>query len=64
MNFAYSKKSIALQQKLTAFIEQYILPIENDYIAFHADKNNMWLRFPEIEILKEKAKEADRKSVV
>jgi acyl-CoA dehydrogenase len=58
MNFAYSKKSIALQQKLTAFIEQYILPIENDYIAFHADKNNMWLRFPEIEILKEKAKEA------
>ena len=58
MNFAYSKKSIALQQKLTAFIEQYILPIEKDYIAFHADKNNMWLRFPEIEILKEKAKEA------
>ena len=58
MNFAYSKKSIALQQKLIAFIEQYILPIEKDYIAFHADKNNMWLRFPEIEILKEKAKEA------
>jgi len=58
MNFEYSKKSIELQQKLTTFIEQHIVPIEEDYIAFHADKNNMWLRFPEIEILKQKAKEA------
>ena len=58
MNFEYSKKSIELQQKLTTFIEQHIVPIEEDYIAFHADKNNMWLRFPEIEILKKKAKEA------
>jgi acyl-CoA dehydrogenase len=57
MNFEYSKKSIELQQKLTTFIEQHIVPIEEDYIAFHADKNNMWLRFPEIEILKQKAKE-------
>ncbi|MDG1172052.1 MAG: acyl-CoA dehydrogenase family protein [Polaribacter sp.] len=58
MNFEYSKKSIELQQKLTTFIEQHIVPVEEDYIAFHADKNNMWLRFPEIEILKQKAKEA------
>jgi len=58
MNFEYSKKSIELQQKLTTFIEQHIVPIEEDYIAFHEDKNNMWLRFPEIEILKQKAKEA------
>jgi acyl-CoA dehydrogenase len=58
MNFEYSKKSIELQQKLTTFIEQHIVPIEEDYIAFHADKNNMWLRFPEIETLKQKAKEA------
>jgi len=58
MNFEYSKKSIELQQKLTTFIEQHIVPIEEDYIAFHGDKNNMWLRFPEIEILKQKAKEA------
>jgi acyl-CoA dehydrogenase len=58
MNFEYSKKSIELQQKLTTFIEQHIVPMEEDYIAFHADKNNMWLRFPEIEILKQKAKEA------
>ena len=58
MNFEYSKKSIELQQKLTTFIEQHIVPIEEDYIAFHTDKNNMWLRFPEIEILKQKAKEA------
>jgi acyl-CoA dehydrogenase len=58
MNFEYSKKSIELQQKLTTFIEQHIVSIEEDYIAFHADKNNMWLRFPEIEILKQKAKEA------
>ena len=59
MNFEYSNKSIELQQKLTAFIEEHIVPIEEEYIVFQADKNNMWQRFPKTEMLKQKAKDAD-----
>jgi len=58
MNFEYSQKSLEIQQKLTAFIEEHIVPIEKEYIAFHDDKNNMWQRFPKTEALKQKAKEA------
>lgn len=58
MNFEYSNKSIKLQQKLTVFIQKHIVPIEEEYIAFQSDKNNVWQRFPKIEELKQKAKEA------
>ena len=58
MNFEYSNKSKDLQQKLTAFIEEHIVPIEEEFIAFQADKNNMWKRFPKTEMLKQKAKDA------
>jgi len=58
MNFAYSNKSIEIQQKLSAFIEEHIVPVEAEYIAFQADANNMWQRFPKIEMLKQKAKDA------
>ena len=58
MNFEYTPKSIELQQKLSAFIEEHIVPIEVEYIAFQSDANNQWTRFPKIELLKQKAKEA------
>ena len=58
MNFNYSNKSIELQEKLTAFIEEHIIPIEEEYIAFQANENNKWKRFPKTEVLKQKAKEA------
>ncbi|PQB03263.1 acyl-CoA dehydrogenase [Polaribacter filamentus] len=58
MNFEYTPKSIELQQKLSAFIEEHIVPIEAEYIAFQSDANNQWTRFPKIELLKQKAKEA------
>ena len=58
MDFEYSDKSKELQQKLTIFIENHIVPIEEEFLAFQADKNNMWKRFPKTEILKQKAKEA------
>ena len=58
MNFEYTPKSIELQQKLSAFIEEHIVPIEVEYIAFQSDANNQWSRFPKIELLKQKAKEA------
>ena len=58
MNFEYSEKSKELQHKLSSFIEEYIVPIEDEFIAFQSDKNNMWKRFPETELLKQKAKDA------
>jgi acyl-CoA dehydrogenase len=58
MNFEYTPKSIELQQKLSAFIEEHIVPIEVEYIAFQSDANNQWSRFSKIELLKQKAKEA------
>ncbi len=58
MNFEYSPKSLALQHKLKNFIEEYINPIEEEYLAFHNDSKNKWKRFPKTEMLKQKAKEA------
>ena len=58
MNFEYSAKSIALQERLSAFIEEHIVPVEAAYIAFQSDPKNMWQRFPAIEMLKQKAKKA------
>ncbi|MGK0413057.1 MAG: acyl-CoA dehydrogenase [Polaribacter sp.] len=58
MNFKYSEKSIQLQQKLTVFIEEHIVPIEEEFIAFQNDVANLWKRFPKTEMLKQKAKEA------
>ena len=58
MDFEYSEKSLELQQKLTAFIQEHIVPIEQEVIAFQSDKNNMWKRFPKTEALKKTAKDA------
>ena len=58
MNFEYSEKSKELQHQLASFIAEHIVPIEEEYIAFQSDKNNMWKRFPKTELLKQKAKEA------
>lgn len=58
MNFEYTSKSIELQQKLAAFIEEHIVPIETEYIAFQSDVNNLWKRFAKTELLKQKAKDA------
>jgi len=58
MNFEYTSKSIELQQKLAAFIEEHIVPIEEEYIAFQSDVNNLWKRFAKTELLKQKAKDA------
>ena len=57
MNFEYSEKSKELQQKLTTFIEEHVVPIEQEFIAFQSDTNNMWKRFTKIAMLKQKAKD-------
>lgn len=58
MNFNYTQKSLELQQKLTTFIDEHIVPIEAEYLPFQSDSQNLWKRFPKIEALKQKAKEA------
>ena len=58
MNFEYSEKSKELQQRLISFIEAHIVPIESEYITFQSDTKNNWTRFPKLEMLKQKAKDA------
>jgi len=58
MNFEYSEKSKELQQRLISFIEAHVVPIEQEYITFQSATKNNWTRFPKIELLKQKAKDA------
>lgn len=59
MNFEYSEKSIALQEKLKRFIVKHIAPVEEEVEAFHRDPANAWKRWPGLEELKQKAKDED-----
>ncbi|MEO0570655.1 MAG: acyl-CoA dehydrogenase family protein [Bacteroidota bacterium] len=56
MNFEYSKRSLQLQRKLSDFISQQILPVEEQVYAFHSNPANAWKRWPGTEELKRKAK--------
>ena len=58
MNFEYSQKSVDLQKKLTDFIEKHIVPVEDEFYAFQKDPENIWTRWPKLEVLKQKAKDA------
>ena len=58
MNFEYSSKSKELQVKLRTFIQEHIVPVEAEYIAFQQDPDNLWKRWEGMEVLKEKAKQA------
>ena len=58
MNFEYSQKSKDIQDKLNAFIEEFIVPVEADFHAFHRDPVNLWKRWSKTEELKEQAKKA------
>lgn len=58
MNFEYSEKSLALQEKLKQFIASHVAPVEKEVEAFHRDPANAWKRWPGLEGLKKKAKEA------
>ena len=56
MNFEYSDRSLALQEKLRAFMEREILPEERAYEEF--TKENLWQVYPKMEALKERARAA------
>ena len=57
MNFKYSEKSVALQEKLKQFISKHISPIEEEVKAFHQNPENAWKKWPGLEALKQKAKD-------
>lgn len=55
MNFEYSERSIALQERLKLFIAQNIHPVQEEVEAFHSDPTNAWKKWPGHDVLKEKA---------
>lgn len=56
MNFEYTQKSLDLQAKLEAFMEEHIYPLEKDY--FEYTEKHPWEEYGELERLKKLAKEA------
>ena len=56
MNFEYSKRSVALQEKLTLFMTSTILPVQEEVESFLQNPANLWKKWPGLEGLKEKAK--------
>jgi len=58
MNFEHSEKALALQKKLKDFIAQHLAPVEKEVEAYHKDPANAWTKWPGLEALKQKAKDA------
>lgn len=58
MNFEYSPVSLAWQARLKAFMEEHILPVEQEMDRFRYDASNNWKRWPGLEDLKSKARAA------
>lgn len=58
MNFEYSEKSLALQEKLKQFIAIHVAPMEEEVVTFNRDPANAWKKWPGLEELKQKAKDA------
>ncbi len=56
MDFEYSQRSMELQERVEAFMQKHIFPLEEEYNNFVS--NNPWQIFPKQETLKSLAKEA------
>lgn len=56
MNFEYSQRSLDLQARVDAFMQEHIFPLEDEYADFIA--NNPWRIFPKQEELKTLARKA------
>ena len=56
MNFEYSDRSLALQEKLRAFFATHIQPVADEAEVFHRKPENLWKRWSGTEDLKQKAK--------
>ena len=58
MNFELSDKSKEYLDRLNAFFDEHIYPNEPEVDAFHHKHENMWKKWPGLDLLKEKAREA------
>jgi len=58
MNFEYSEKSLVLQERLKTFIAANILPNEKEVKEFLYNPANAWKKWPGLENLKQKARDA------
>ena len=56
MNFEFTEKSIALQEKVQAFMDQHIYPIEQEIQDWNEKEENRWKVHPIMEELKTKAR--------
>ena len=54
MNFDFTEKSLALQEKIKNFMEQHIYPNDKDRSKF--TQQNLWQNYPKMEAWKEAAK--------
>ena len=58
MNFEYPQKTVELLEKLNAFMDQHIYPVEQEYIEAVHSNPDKWKTLPIMHELKAKAKEA------
>lgn len=58
MNFEYSDKMKALIERLQAFMDQYIVPVNDEVHEWNGNHENRWKVWPGLEPLKEKARAA------
>ncbi|MFT7412593.1 MAG: acyl-CoA dehydrogenase [Paraglaciecola sp.] len=58
MNFDYSDKSQQLLDRLQAFFDEHIYPVEQEYIDAVHNNSDRWSPIPMMEELKQKAKDA------
>lgn len=58
MNFEHSPKVKALIERLEAFMDDHVYPVEAEVHRFLADQRNLWTVWPGLEALKAKAREA------
>lgn len=56
MNFAWSEEVVALQKRVTNFMENFVYPAEHEYDEFVENAEDRWTIPPIMEELKEKAK--------
>ena len=56
MNFAWSEEVVALQKRVTAFMDKHVYDAEQPYTEFVENNGNRWTIPPVMEELKEKAK--------
>ena len=54
MNFDYTERSKDLQARVSRFMKDHIYPLEKEWAAF--TKENLWQHHPELERLKDLAK--------